>query len=192
MVPTSAASSSRRGPLMSPAWSPDGQWLAYVSFETKHAAVYVQLVRTGERRQVSARAGINGAPAWSPDGKKLALTLGGSTGNLDIYVLDLATQALTQLTDDPAIDTEPEWAPDGRSIYFTSDRAGSPQIYQVGLQPGAKPKRLTFGGSYNARPRVSAGWHAAGDGDPEQRQLPYRGAGAGQRHGAHPVQGPPR
>jgi TolB protein len=89
-------------PLMSPAWSPDGQWLAYVSFETKHSAVYVQLVATGERRQVSARAGINGAPAWSPDGKKLALTLGGGAGNLDIYVLDMGTQALTRITDDPA------------------------------------------------------------------------------------------
>jgi len=144
-----------RFPLMSPAWSPDGQWLAYVSFETKHAAVYVQLVRTGERRQVSARAGVNGAPEWSPDGKKLALTLGGSGGNPDIYVLDLATQDLTRITDDPAIDTEPEWAPDGRSLYFTSDRAGSPQIYQIGVGPGARPKRITFAGNYNARPRIS-------------------------------------
>jgi TolB protein len=142
-------------PLMSPAWSPDGLWLAYVSFETKHSAVYVQLVRTGERRQVSARAGVNGAPEWSPDGHKLALTLGGSGGNPDIYVLDLESQALTRLTDDPAIDTEPDWAPDGRSLYFTSDRAGSPQIYQVGMQPGAKPKRVTFSGTYNARARVS-------------------------------------
>jgi TolB protein len=144
-----------RFPLMSPAWSPDGQWLAYVSFETKHAAVYVQLVRTGERRQVSARAGVNGAPAWSPDGHKLALTLGGSAGNPDIYVLDLSTQDLTRVTDDPAIDTEPEWAPDGKSLFFTSDRAGSPQIYQIGVNAGAHPKRLTFGGNYNARPRVS-------------------------------------
>ena len=144
-----------RFPLMSPAWSPDGQWLAYVSFESKHAAVYVQLVRTGERRQVSARAGVNGAPAWSPDGRKLALTLSGSGGNPDIYVLDLDTQALTRITDDPAIDTEPEWAPDGRSLYFTSDRAGSPQIYQIGVAAGARPKRITFGGTYNARPRVS-------------------------------------
>jgi TolB protein len=142
-------------PLMSPAWSPDGQWLAYVSFETKHSAVYVQLVTTGERRQVSARAGINGAPAWSPDGKKLALTLGGGSGNPDIYVLDLGTQSLVRVTDDPAIDTEPEWAPDGHSIYFTSDRAGSPQIYQVGLQPGSHPKRITFGSTYNARPRLT-------------------------------------
>ena len=144
-----------RFPLMSPAWSPDGQWLAYVSFETKHSAVYVQLVRSGERRQVSARAGVNGAPAWSPDGHKLALTLGGSGGNPDIYVLDLATQDLTRITDDPAIDTEPEWTPDGKSLFFTSDRAGSPQIYQIGVSPGARPKRLTFNGNYNARPRVS-------------------------------------
>jgi TolB protein len=144
-----------RFPLMSPAWSPDGQWLAYVSFETKHSAIYVQLVKSGERRQVSARAGVNAAPAWSPDGKKLALTLGGSGGNPDIYVLDLGTQALTRITDDPAIDTEPEWAPDGRSLYFTSDRAGSPQIYQIAPQAGARPKRITFSGNYNARPRVS-------------------------------------
>ena len=110
---------------------------------------------TGERRLVSARAGVNGAPAWSPDGKSLALTLGGSGGNPDIYVLDLATQDLTRLTDDPAIDTEPAWAPDGRSLYFTSDRAGSPQIYQVPIQSGAHPKRITFTGNYNARPQVS-------------------------------------
>jgi TolB protein len=144
-----------RFPLMSPAWSPDGQWLAYVSFETKHAAVYVQLVRTGERRQVSARVGVNGAPAWSPDGRKLALTLGGSAGNPDIYILDLASQALTRISDDPAIDTEPEWAPDGQSLFFTSDRAGSPQIYQISVTPGAHPKRITFGSNYSARPRVS-------------------------------------
>ncbi|HEY2403715.1 MAG TPA: Tol-Pal system beta propeller repeat protein TolB [Steroidobacteraceae bacterium] len=145
-----------RYPLMSPSWSPDGQWLAYVSFESKRSAVYVQLVRTGERRQVSARAGINGAPAWSPDGKKLALTLGGSSGNPDIYILELQTQKLTPLTDDPAIDTEPAWSPDGKYIYFTSDRAGGPQIYRIGANPGDRPKRITFTGNYNARPRVSA------------------------------------
>jgi len=145
-----------RYPLMSPSWSPDGQWLSYVSFENKKSAVYVQLVRTGERRQVSARTGINGAPVWSPDGHKLALTLGGSGGNPDLFVLDLQTQNLTRITDDPAIDTEAAWAPDGKSLYFTSDRAGGPQIYRIGLQSGDKPKRITFGGNYNARPRVSA------------------------------------
>jgi TolB protein len=143
-------------PLMSPAWSADGQWLAYVSFEGHHSAIYVQEVRSGQRRQVSARAGINGAPAFSPDGRRLALTLGGAGGNPDIYVLDLATQNLTRITDDPAIDTEAVWAPDGNSLYFTSDRAGAPQIYEIGVQSGARPKRITFEGTYNARPRISA------------------------------------
>ncbi|MEP7313984.1 MAG: Tol-Pal system beta propeller repeat protein TolB [Pseudomonadota bacterium] len=142
-------------PVMSPAWSPDGQWLAYVSFENRASAVFLQRVRTGERRMISARAGINGAPSFSPDGRKLALTLSGSSGNLDIYVLDLATQALTRITDDPAIDTEAAWAADGKSIYFTSDRAGGPQVYQVGAQAGERPKRITFGTGYAARPRVS-------------------------------------
>jgi len=145
-----------RYPLMSPSWSPDGQWLSYVSFENKRSAVYVQFVRTGERRQVSARAGINGAPAWSPDGKKLALTLGGSSGNPDIYILELQTQNLQHVVDDPSIDTEPTWSPDGKFIYFTSDRAGGPQVYRIGVNPGDRPKRITFTGNYNARPRVSA------------------------------------
>ena len=142
-------------PLMSPSWSPDGQSLAYVSFENRLPSVYVQVLKSGERRRVSARAGVNQAPAWSPDGKKLAVTLSTRDGNLDIYVLDIDTQALSRITDDPGIDTEPQWSKDGQSLYFTSDRAGGPQIYKVGIQPNAKPRRLTFQGSYNARPRLS-------------------------------------
>ncbi|MFO1402582.1 MAG: Tol-Pal system beta propeller repeat protein TolB [Steroidobacteraceae bacterium] len=145
-----------RQPIMSPAWSADGQWLAYVSFESRASAVYVQRVRTGERRQVSARVGVNGAPAFSPDGTRLALTLSGSAGNLDIYVLELATQQLTRITNNPAIDTEPAWTPDGRSLYFTSDRAGGPQIYRVDPADVTRVQRVSFGTSYNARPRLSA------------------------------------
>jgi TolB protein len=141
-------------PLMSPAWSPDGQSLAYVSFEGKASAIYVQQLATGERRRVSARLGINGAPAWSPDGRKLALTLS-RDGNLDVYVLDLATQGLTRLTTDNAIDTEPEWSRDGASVYFTSDRSGSAQVYRIEATPGQQPQRLTFTNSYNARPRLA-------------------------------------
>ena len=144
-----------RQPIMSPAWSADGQWLAYVSFENRAAAIVVQQLRTGERRQVSARAGVNGAPAWSPDGRRLALTLSGSGGNLDIYVLDLATQALSRITDDPAIDTEPAWSADGADLYFTSDRSGGPQIYRTDAATHRNVRRITFESSYNARPRPS-------------------------------------
>lgn len=153
MNPRVVAQSSE--PIMSPAWSPDGQSLAYVSFENRVAAVFVQLLRTGERSRVSARAGINGAPAWSPDGRRIALTLSHKDGNLDVYVLSLGDQALSRLTDDDAIDTEPAWAADGKSVYFTSDRSGAPQIYRVGLGAGERAQRITFDGTYNARPRVS-------------------------------------
>jgi TolB protein len=142
-------------PIMSPAWSADGEWLAYVSFENKVAAVFVQRIRTGERRQVSARLGHNGAPAFSPDGKLLALALGGSAGNYDIYILDLGSQVLTRITDDRAIDTEPAWSPDGETLYFNSDRGGAPQIYATAARAGAQAQRISFGVPYAARPRVS-------------------------------------
>ena len=142
-------------PIMSPAWSADGDWLAYVSFERRVSAVYVQQVRSGTRRMVSARAGINGSPSWSPDGKKLALTLSGTNGNLDVYLLDLGTQQLSRLTDDPSIDTEAVFTPDGAGLYFTSDRSGNPQIYKLLLGSNERPRRVTFTGAYNARPRIS-------------------------------------
>lgn len=142
-------------PLMSPAWSPDGQSIAYVSFENRLPAVFVQHLKSGERRRVSAKAGVNQAPAWSPDGKKLALTLSSRDGNLDIYILDLASQALKRFTEDPAIETEPQWSRDGQSLYFTSDRAGGPQIYKQSLAEGSRAQRLTFEGGYNGRPRLS-------------------------------------
>jgi TolB protein len=144
-----------REPLMSPSWSPDGSSLAYVSFEDRLPSSYVQTLKSGERRRLSAHAGVNQAPAWSPDGKKMAMVLSTRDGNLDVYVMDLGSQALTRITDDPGIDTEPQWSKDGQSLYFTSDRAGGPQIYKVGIHPGDKPRRLTFQGSYSARPRVS-------------------------------------
>lgn len=137
-----------RQPIMSPAWSPDGARLAYVSFENRRAEVYAQDVATGSRQRIAGYEGINGAPAWSPDGRRLALTLSRS-GSPDIYVFDVGSRNLARITDSPAIDTEPTWSPDGRHLVFTSDRSGRPQLYEVSALGGAA-RRLTFEGDYNA------------------------------------------
>ena len=136
-------------PIMSPAWSPNGRKIAYVSFEKKRASIYVHDVVSGSRELISQYQGINGAPAWSPDGKKLAIVLS-KDGTPNIYSLDLATHHLTQLTKDWSINTEPAWAPNAKSIIFTSNRSGGPQIYQKNLVTGAVT-RLTYDGNYNAR-----------------------------------------
>ncbi|GAB4391500.1 MAG: Tol-Pal system beta propeller repeat protein TolB [Gammaproteobacteria bacterium] len=135
-------------PIMSPAWSPDGKQIAYVSFENNRSQIYVTEVATGKRRKIAAFNGINGAPAWSPDGTRLALVLS-KTGHPKIYTLDLASGHLQQVTEGWSIDTEPDWSPDGQSLLFTSNRGGKPQVYQVNLLT-QQVKRVTFKGNYNA------------------------------------------
>lgn len=145
---------SSNEPVLSPAWSPDGRRLAYVSFENRKPAIYVQEVYSGQREKIADFPGINGAPAWSPDGRELAITLS-KDGNPDIHVMDVASRSLRAITRHPAIDTEPAWSPDGRSLVFTSDRGGAPQIYRVSAS-GGEPQRVTFEGKYNARASFSS------------------------------------
>ncbi len=140
-------------PLMSPAWSPDGRKLAYVSFESRRPVIMVQDVFTAQREKVAAFSGINGAPAWSPDGTRLAMSLS-KDGNSEIYVMHVAGGRLQRLTEHLAIDTEPAWSPDGRKLVFTSDRGGRPQIYRIAAD-GGKAERVTFDGRYNARASFS-------------------------------------
>ena len=141
--------------LLSPAWSPDGKKIAYVSFESGNSHIYVQDLTTGARQLIEAHSkGINSAPSFSPDGNRLAVSLS-FTGNPQIFVTDLSGHAENQLTRGGlAINTEPTWAPDGQSIYFTSDRSGKPQIYQVSAD-GGEPQRISFQGQNNAKASVS-------------------------------------
>ncbi|WP_010447299.1 Tol-Pal system beta propeller repeat protein TolB [Vibrio rotiferianus] len=134
-------------PLMSPAWSPDGQKLAYVSFQNGQAEIFIMNIYTGEREKVTSYPRHNGAPRFSPDGSKLALVLS-KTGSLQVYTLDLKTRKLTQITRGRSNNTEPFWHPDGKSLIFTSDRGGKPQIYQVNLGDSSI-NRLTWQGSQN-------------------------------------------
>jgi TolB protein len=140
-------------PIISPAWSPDGRELAYVSFETQKAVVWVQDLSTGQRRQIANFRGSNSAPAWTSDGQSVAatLTLGGLS---QLYLINRNGGTPKRLTSTQAIDTEPVFTADGKSIYFVSDRGGSPQIYRMSAN-GGDAARVTFTGSYNISPAIS-------------------------------------
>jgi len=142
-----------REPIISPAWSPDGSKVAYVSLEDRKPVVYLQDLMTGRRNQISNQKGNNSAPSWSPDGSTLAVALS-KDGNTEIYTVRSDGSGLRRLTTNNAIDTEPQFSADGQTIYFTSDRSGGPQVYKMSAA-GGNATRVTFNGSYNISPRVS-------------------------------------
>ncbi|MET0518482.1 MAG: Tol-Pal system beta propeller repeat protein TolB [Burkholderiaceae bacterium] len=140
-------------PIISPAWAPNGKELAYVSFETHKAVVWVQDLSTGRRRQIANFRGSNSAPTYSPDGSQLALTLSRDGGS-QLFLMGRDGGNVRRLTQSSAIDTEPVFSPDGNFIYFVSDRGGSPQIYRMPVG-GGSPERVTFAGNYNISPAIS-------------------------------------
>ena len=145
---------SSRDPILSPAWTPDAKKIAYVSFETKRPAIYLQDLATGQREVLASFRGLNGAPSFSPDGKSMLFTAS-MHGNPEVYQMDLSTRQVQRMTNDSAIDTEARYSPDGKSFIFTSDRGGSPQIYRYSFDDSSV-KRLTFKGAFNARGTLSA------------------------------------
>ncbi len=140
-------------PIMSPAWSPDGSRLAYVSFDQKKPIVVVQNLAQGTTRVVANFRGNNSAPAWSPDGRFLAVALS-KDGLTQVYRIPANGGTAQRLTDSGGIDTQPNFSPDGQAIAFTSDRGGTPQLYRMPASGGAA-QRLTFEGTYNVGPRYS-------------------------------------
>ena len=142
-------------PIMTPSWAPDGSRLAYVSFESRRPAIFVQNIKTHKRTKLASFSGLNSSPAWSPDGTKIAMTLS-KDGQPDIYYFDLGLGKFQRVTANKAIDTEPTWSADSKALYFTSERGGKAQIYKYDFNT-RKTERVTYQGARNLSARQIPG-----------------------------------
>ncbi len=140
-----------------PSWRPDGQAIAFTSYQRGEQGLYLLDTATGKVSPIIAQEGLNYGAAWRPDGKEIVLAMS-RTGNPEIYRISPTGEILRRLTAMPSIEISPCWDPAGRDIVFTSDRTGTPQLYIVDGD-GAGRRRLTFEGKYND----SAAWSPSGE-----------------------------
>ena len=141
---------------LTPAWSSDGQWIAYTSYAGGKPDLYIKHLKE-KRGTVVSKKGINITPAWLPNKFDLAATLSFS-GDPEIYLLTGTGKVIKRLTYNKGIDVSPTWSPDGKNMAFVSKRSGTPQIYVKNLESG-RVNRLTFQGRYNTQPA----WSPKGD-----------------------------
>jgi TolB protein len=132
---------------MSPAWSPNGDAIAYTSFLHGPPGLYIADLASGRKRGLVTSGSLNISPSFSPDGSQIAFSRS-IEGNVEIFTCDRNGGSLRRLTNSPAIDTNPAWSPKGNQIAFTSSRAGNPHIYLMDAE-GSNQRRLTFDGTYN-------------------------------------------
>jgi Tol biopolymer transport system component len=139
-----------------PAWSADGQWLAYSNGGEIFVRKYGSLAPI--TRRLTTNPSDDLAPTWSPDGSKIAFTSDRFGGNDEIYVMD-ATDSdidgngdnLTRLTTNTASDFQPAWSPDGSQIAFASDRDGNFEVFVMDAD-GSEPVNLTNAAAGDAEP----------------------------------------
>ena len=144
------------GYIYAPAWSADGQLLAYSKQASRqHPTIYIYDRGSQTRNLVVNAAGSNLSASFSPDGKNMlySSTVG---GNSDIYEMRLRDGKTRQLTTLSSTEVQPSYAPDGKSFVYTSDkiRAGRPRIYRYDFMTSkALPVSMTTG--YAASPQLS-------------------------------------
>lgn len=136
-----------------PAWSPDGQTIAYTSYRQNNACLYTFNPFKGKINKIHCQ-GTNYSPSFSPDGEKIAFCSTIEKGNSEIYVADRSGESIKRLTFHGAIDTAPSWSPTGRELAFITDRIGTPQVYIMDAE-GSNLRRVSFGSSYHDAPAWS-------------------------------------
>ncbi|MFQ5746379.1 MAG: hypothetical protein ACE5HF_04065 [Gemmatimonadota bacterium] len=149
--------------VYSPAFSPDGSRLLYVSYVTGQPASYELDLATGRSRVIAAEAGLNITPVYSPDGRfiMLARSVDAHTELFEMQREPLCCgRRITFTSSGDALN--PSYSPDGRRVAFTSTPLGQPQVYVQGVN-SAPPRlisRYVFGEKGYA---TSPDWSPRGD-----------------------------
>ncbi len=142
---------SDRVTCIGPKWDPTGQSVFYTSYLRGAPYIYRVPAAGGTRQKLANFNGLNTGGTVSPDGRLMALILS-LPGNPELFIVNLASGALTRLTRTPqASEASPSWSPDGQSLVYVSDAAGGPQLYAIRAD-NKQPRRLTYRGSENVAP----------------------------------------
>ena len=130
------------GPASDPAWSPDGQMIAFARLNPGLAEpIYVVKADGSRLRNLTPKpVGAYADPAWSPDGRKIAF-VSDRDGNSEVYVMNANGKGQRNLTRNAAFDADPAWSPDGRKIAFASNRNGKYGVYVMNAD-GSGQRRL--------------------------------------------------
>ena len=134
------------GAIKSPAWSPDGTFIAFSGLKGGISDIYTWNIDTEELNQLTDDKYADLQPTWSPDQSSIAFVsdrYNGSDfdqltyGKFGLAFLDLESDELSTLEPFGEVKhTNPQYAPDGRSIYFISDQDGFSDIYQYTFDSG--------------------------------------------------------
>lgn len=118
---------------INPAFSPDGQTVAFASNRSGYWDIYLLDLNSGGITRLTDTLEYEGAPSWSPDNKWLVYE-SYTNENLEIEIQSVnPAEDSILLTNDPAADFSPAWSPDGRKIVFVSNRGGEDEIWLADL-----------------------------------------------------------
>jgi len=148
--------------MVSPAWSPDGNYIAYTRYAlTRYNGkgrlinpnLYLYDVKRDREKLISDLQGQNSGATWSPDGKTIAFT-SSKDGNPNLYLYNIEEGTINSLIQESGMDVEPSFSPDGKTLVFSSSRTGNPELYRLEMAT-KKQTRITFSRYYNSSPSWS-------------------------------------